>query len=112
MIEDRKGALIMKNLNECKTPNPTTHLNGGFICTTHADIRKQQRGISNQLVDLVLKYGRYSYIKGQHCYRVSLDKFGLKKLQNNASIPTEISKLRKLYLVLSEENQIITCAYR
>jgi len=82
------------------------------LASDHAARRKQQRGISDQAVELVLKFGRYVYQSGRKTYSVSLDKKGIQALRRRYGQVKELSKLRNMYLILSSDNVLVTCAYR
>jgi hypothetical protein len=78
----------------------------------HAQARKQQRGIKDSWIALVLEYGHYIYQNSKHTYTISLDKSGVKKIKQKFGDLVELSKLRRLYLILSDDSVVVTCAYR
>jgi hypothetical protein len=78
----------------------------------HAQARMQQRGIKDSWVALVMEYGHYCYQSGKHAYTISLDKSGIKLIKQNFGDLVELSKLRHLYLILSDDSVVVTCAYR
>ena len=80
--------------------------------TDHALSRKRQRGIKDLWISLVLEFGQYIYQKGKHTYTVSLEKGGVRQIQRTYGDLVELTKLRRMYLVLSEDSVVITCAYR
>jgi uncharacterized protein YjlB len=82
------------------------------ILSQHAQTRIQQRGIKNDWIALVLEYGHYIYQSGKHVYTISLDKSGIKQIKKKFGDSVELSKLRHLYLILSDESVVVTCAYR
>jgi len=83
-----------------------------LVLTKHAKARVQQRGIQPYWITLVLEYGKEAYQKGKHSYSFSLDKLGLKRIKDTYGAITDINKLRQLYVVVSEDGAIVTCAYR
>lgn len=83
-----------------------------IIFTDHAKARMQQRGINKTVIAFLLEYGRYAYQKSRHCYSVSLDKTGIKKIKRQFGNLNILPKLRRLYLILSDESVVVTCAYR
>ena len=89
----------------------TSHIHG-LTHTKHANKRMQQRGIKLSWVKLVLEYGCETYQKTKRTYTVSLDKKGIKKLKRDSQNLTDVSKLRHLYLLLTEDFVLVTCAYR
>ena len=78
----------------------------------HANMRMQQRGIKKAWIDLVLEYGRETYQNGRHSSSFSLDSSSVKKIKKTHGELAELSKIRKLYLILSDDDVVITCAYR
>lgn len=95
-------------LNEQQTSHITSNIN----FTDHALARKQQRGIKDSWIDLVLEFGQYIYQKSKHTYTVSLDKTGIKKIKQTYGDLVELNKLRRMYVILSDDSSVITCAYR
>lgn len=78
------------------------------IYTNHANARKQQRGISDTMIDMVLKYGCSEYHRGYEI--VFLNKQAYQKIcfllkhsgKKSGQITNQlISKLKKVYVVLS-----------
>lgn len=94
------------------TDKSITYHTLGLTCTKHANKRMKQRGIKFYWVKLVLEYGCEAYQKKKRTYTVALDKKGIKKLKRNSQSLTNLTKLRRLYLILSEDFVLITCAYR
>lgn len=92
--------------------NQTSHVTSSVDFTHHAVARKQQRGIKDSWIDLVLEFGRYIYQKGKHSYKVSLDKTGIKQIKQTYGDLVELNKLRRMYVILSDDSSVITCAYR
>ncbi len=90
----------------------TSHISSNVNFTHHAEVRKQQRGIKDSWIDLVLEFGHYIYQKGKHSYTVFLDKSGIKQIQQTYGDLVELTKLRRMYVILSEDSTVITCAYR
>lgn len=87
-------------------------VNTGLINTKHADTRIQQRGIKNEWIQLVLEYGDEKFQHTKNTISVSLKKHGIKKIKRCFGNSVDINKLRRLYLVLTHDNVLITCAYR
>ena len=82
------------------------------ILSDHAQARIQQRGIKPSWISIVLEYGHYIYQSGKHTYTVSLDKSGIKQIKKSFGDLVDLGKLRKLYLILSDDSVVVTCAYR
>lgn len=78
----------------------------------HARARMQQRGIKAAWIDLLLQYGKYVYQSGKKTYSISLDKRGIKAIKRTLGNLVDIEKLRRIYLVLSHDATLVTCAYR
>lgn len=95
-------------LNEQQISNITSNV----IFTDHALARKQQRGMKESWVDMLLEYGQYIYQKGKHTYTVSLNKSGINQIKEAYGNLVELSKLRRMYVIVSEDLVVITCAYR
>lgn len=78
--------------------------------TNHAQIRGQQRGISNLYLSLLYQYGNEEFIHGAR--RISFDKQQKKRLRK--AINKVIESLDKdIYMVLSkDEETVITVAHK
>ena len=88
------------------------------IYTSHACIRKQQRGISDIMIDMVLEFGCSEFHRG--CEIVFLDKQAFQKIclllktsnKFSKKITNQIvDKLKKVYVVL-QDGMIITTALK
>ncbi|MEH6626613.1 MAG: DUF4258 domain-containing protein [Motiliproteus sp.] len=90
---------------------PEASLNG-VIFSKHAKDRMKQRSIKPEWVSLLLDYGHEHYQKSKHTYSLSLDKAGIKEIKRSYGNTIDLSKLRSLYVILTEESVIVTCAYR
>jgi len=101
-------------LNEQQTQQSllTSEITEEVIFSAHAQARIKQRGIKKSWLALLLEYGHYIYQSGKHSYTVSLDKTGIKKIKQTYGDLVELNKLRRMYVVLSEDSAVITCAYR
>lgn len=82
------------------------------ICTDHANTRIQQRGIKPAWVNLVLEYGQEQYQKGRRSYSFSLNKSGISNIKRDYRNTFDIQKLRKIYVIVGDDDALITCAYR
>lgn len=82
------------------------------LLSEHAKTRLKQRGIKKSWISLVLEYGRYIYQSGKHTYTVSLNKSGINQIKKAFGELVDLTKLRSLYLILSEDSVVVTCAYR
>jgi len=77
----------------------------------HAASRMKQRGITTNLIETLISIGKTQYHKG--CKIISINKDALKKLPPDQVTPSLIQKLKKLYVVIHLDSQvIITTAYR
>lgn len=76
----------------------------------HAALRMQQRGISEQIVEHLLAFGRTSYHKGREV--VYFDHQTLSRLQRVGEVSQQIcQKLRRHYLVL-QDGDVVTVGHR
>jgi hypothetical protein len=90
-------------------------LNEALTCviwTNHAYTRKKQRGIKRDWISLVLAFGDETFQHAQNTVSYALGKKGIKNIQQQYGNRFDINKLRSLYLVMSHDNVLITCAYR
>ena len=74
-------------------------------------IRQQQRGISNEVIELLMIYGRLSYANG--AFIRDMDNQALKRVDrdNRFVANSNVEKLRKVYLV-EHEGKLITTGYK
>jgi hypothetical protein len=63
-------------------------------------------------MNLVLEYGREVYQKGERTYSISLDKAGIQKIKHLYGNAFDVNKLRRLYIIMTEDAVVVTCAYR
>lgn len=78
----------------------------------HAKKRMQQRCIKESWLALILEFGKHQYQKGKQTFTVSLDKNGIKKLKETFGGLVDINKLRNIYLIMTTDSVVVTCAYR
>lgn len=78
----------------------------------HAKTRMKQRGIKLAWVTLLLEYGYYAYQNSKNTYSIYLNKTGIKQIKKHFGDIVDLSKLRSIYLVLSDDSVLVTCAYR
>ena len=84
----------------------------GIVQTKHATARIKQRGIKNSWINLILEYGDESFQSSNKSISISLGKNGVKKIKQLYGNKFNLNKLRRLYLVLTHDDVLITCAYR
>jgi hypothetical protein len=80
------------------------------MLTRHAEVRCQQRGISPEVVDALLNYGRRRRHRGAEvCF---MDKGGRQQLERELGchVYARIATRLDSYLVVSDEGTIITAA--
>lgn len=82
---------------------PLTSLHYEHPLTTHAGIRMNQRGISPQVVELVLSYGRTIYSRGA-TYKV----IGRKEVANFAARGIDLRAADGLHVLLGQDGAVIT----
>ena len=79
--------------------------------TNHAQIRSQQRGISSEAVDMVLRYGSVQRARGGRSYYMD------KQAHQRAGRSPESDRYRqcsdrlKIYVVVGDDGGIITVAH-
>jgi hypothetical protein len=83
-----------------------------LVLTKHAKVRMKQRSIKSHWVNLVLEYGKEAYQKGKRSTSFSLDKLGVQKLKKAYGKFEDLNKLRQVYVVVSDDGAVVTCAYR
>ena len=77
----------------------------------HAEVRMSQRGITNEMVNLIIRFGKAQFHEG--CKIVSLNKKALKNLQIQNVSQKIIDKIKALYVVYrSRTKLIVTAAFR
>ncbi|MDT0604304.1 DUF4258 domain-containing protein [Thalassotalea castellviae] len=77
----------------------------------HAEVRMSQRGITNEMVNLIIRFGNAQFHEG--CKIVSLNKKALKNLQVQNISQKIIDKIKALYVVYRSKKQlIVTTAFR
>ena len=82
-----------------------------MIKTNHANVRQQQRGISNEMLHLLSLFGRCAYVNG--AWVTDIDQNGLKKLlKKNPDVnKQQLEKLQKIYLI-ERSGVVITVAVK
>jgi len=81
------------------------------MLTRHAEIRCAQRGIKNEVIDIIVSYGECRYRKGSAVY--FLDKAA--KQRAVASLDAGSRKIAdrlNSYVVMTDEGRVITVAKR
>lgn len=77
----------------------------------HAQVRMIQRGITNEMVDILLNFGITQFHQGYEIF--SVNKRSLKKLCQSNISSSLIEKIKALYVVYNPNNNcIVTAAYR
>ena len=80
--------------------------------TRHARIRSQQRGLSLDILDCVLAYGRVSKAPGGTS-RVLLDRHAIALASDDyPQYRTRLEAKRGLYLILTQDGRVITAAHQ
>lgn len=80
--------------------------------TRHAEIRCKQRSVPDFAVETLLSFGSRQPA-GQGATKVAFDKKGWKRALTYFGpwAPSKLGQLRKLYLILGENGEIVTTAY-
>ena len=76
--------------------------------TSHAALRRQQRGIKQIEADIVFKYGDREMPAGSNCYHLGFSKYGLKSLLKDRSVCPKVAEKCKNLIVLTDGQSIIT----
>ena len=90
----------MQNIISNETINP--------YWTLHAMLRKQQRGIKSNEVDIVFFNGDREMPAGSNCYHLTISKNRLKLLVTEETICPKIAEKCKNLVVLTNGQSIIT----
>tara|TARA_B100000745_G_C20041688_1_gene355012 strand:+ start:393 stop:665 length:273 start_codon:yes stop_codon:yes gene_type:complete len=79
--------------------------------THHAQVRQQQRGIPQFVVDLIVEFG-CERPAGDGCISIFLDKKGRKELERYLSkaVYAKIREHLNYYVILSEAGVVVTMA--
>lgn len=101
----------MQQFNQNQT-NIQSFSNTNIIFSDHAITRMQQRGIRPAWINILLEYGCYAYQNSKKTYSIFLNKSGVKRIKKHFGNIVDLTKLRRVYLILSDESVLITCAYR
>ncbi|MBW7848859.1 MAG: DUF4258 domain-containing protein [Rhodospirillales bacterium] len=83
----------------------------GFSATAskHARLRSQQRGITNEVVNLVLDHFDTVLHAGDGCQTVRLSRRGLAELRNTGTDRQVIERAARIVVVMREDNwRIVT----
>lgn len=103
-------------MQQLSTITLKTHLKpeeqSNIAITDHAIARMKQRGIKPAWISLLLEYGCYVYQSSKKTYSISLNKTGIKQIKKHFGDLVDLSKLRRIYLILSDDSVLVTCAYR
>jgi hypothetical protein len=73
------------------------------LLTAHAAVRMQQRGISTELLELVLRYGRTLHERG-----LSFCVIGHKEIERYARDGVDLSRARGVHVLVQSNGAVIT----
>ena len=78
------------------------------LCTRHATVRAQQRGIKPAYIDAVIRYGDLEHRRGRGCVSISISRRELSRLGpiTPEGIPTD--KLRGVTVPQTEDQACVT----
>jgi hypothetical protein len=79
-------------------------------CSHHARVRMQQRGITEESLDLLMQYGRSSYDHKGHVL-IHMDK-SLVRAAVRDGLRTAIDRVRGLYAVVGTDGVVVTVGHR
>jgi len=99
-------------MNNLTNPNALTLSDYAVTPTRHAEIRMQQRCIKESWLALILEFGKRCYQNGKKSCSIFLDKKGIKKLKEAFGDLVDVNKIRNIYIIISNDNVLVTCAYR
>ena len=88
--------------------NITTNGSTNARWTSHAILRRQQRGIKQSEADIVFNYGDREIPAGSNCYHLGFSKYGFKSLLKHKSICPKVAEKCKNLIVLTDGQSIIT----
>lgn len=85
---------------------------GAIRFSRHAEIRTTQRSIPEAGVELLMRFGTRRSA-GRDAWSVSFTEKDWKRLQRffGTWMPNKAGQLRKAYVVVDEEDRVITAAY-
>ena len=85
------------------------YMNTNILYTKHAAQRCEQRGISNQAIDIILNYGHFDYVRGAKTWFMNRQE----KAYAKADLGSSYKKIEKKlgYLVVSHEGVLITAGH-
>ena len=84
-------------------------MNYELCLTKHFEQRMQQRGVSFEVIDLILSYGEVSFHKGAEI--IALSKHSISELMSESISKQLLAKASKAYLVMKNET-FLTVAVR
>ena len=76
--------------------------------TSHAILRRQQRGIKQSEVDVVFNHGDREMPAGSNCYHLAISKYRLKSLLKEGLVCPKLAEKCKKLVVLTNGQSIIT----
>lgn len=85
------------------------YMNTNILYTKHAAQRCEQRGISNQAIDIILNYGHFDYVRGAKAWSMSKQE----KCFARYDLGNKFKKVEKKlgYLIISHDDTLITVAH-
>ena len=91
----------MENTNKCSKKHKKVI---GFTISRHAQIRMQQRGLTKNVVEKALQYGRLVYVKGAQIFAI-----GTKEIKHYSKLGVDLKFLDGIHVVTSKEQVVVTC---
>lgn len=85
---------------------------GNLSFTRHAEVRRQHRSVPDFGIETLLSFGSRKPA-GQGATKVAFDKRGWKRALAYFGpwAPSKLGQLRKLYIIQSDDGEIMTMAY-
>jgi hypothetical protein len=82
-------------------------------CTHHARVRMQQRGISDEALDLLMSYGRPAHDHHGHVV-LHLDRRAQRAVlrEHGRAAGKVIERMRRIYAVVGKDGVVITVGHR
>lgn len=79
-----------------------------FSISKHAQLRTRQRGTTSRDLEIILEYGEADQEVGSGCIEISLKKGQLAELRAAGVETSQLERLVRLRVILSEDGTIVT----
>ena len=79
-----------------------------LVCSRHATIRAQQRGITHEQIDAVARYADKEALRGDGCLAIWISKKELRRLGPCTPEGVSTDRLRGLTILVGEDRTCVT----